>query len=106
MKIRVWLSYDLGVKGDYENLYIWLDRNKACECGDSIATFLWELTDQSDIKQQIGNSLNEFVEFSKKDRIYLIFKKENGSHAGSFIIGSRKSNPWEGYSNEATSDDE
>ncbi|MHB9292468.1 hypothetical protein Holit_01566 [Hollandina sp. SP2] len=39
MSTRVWLSYDLGIKGDYANLYIWLDEHKALECGDSIATF-------------------------------------------------------------------
>jgi len=42
MGTRVWLSYDLNIKGDYENLYIWLDAHKAKECGDSMATFFWE----------------------------------------------------------------
>ena len=30
----IWLSYDLGVDGDYENLYAWLDHKEAKECGD------------------------------------------------------------------------
>ena len=29
----IWISYDLGVRGDYENLYSWLDTHGAKECG-------------------------------------------------------------------------
>lgn len=32
----IWISYDLGVGGDYEGLYAWLDNNEATECGDSL----------------------------------------------------------------------
>lgn len=108
MKTRVWLSYDLSVKGDYENLYTWLDAHKAQECGDSIATFFWESDTDTieNIKTEISSSLKTEITFSKKDRVYLVFKKENETYAGSFIIGSRKANPWEGYSQELISDDE
>jgi hypothetical protein len=104
-KTRVWLSYDLGVSGDYENLYSWLDKNEALECGDSIATFLWE--GDNNIKENIKNSLESVIDFNKNDRIYLIYKnKEKGNSFGSFIVGKRKSNPWKGYSSEPTMDDE
>jgi len=102
MKIRVWLSYDLGVQGDYESLYSWLDGQKALECGDSIATFLWE--DGENIKESIKKSLEARVEFKKNDRVYLIFKTEDTNN-GSFIIGKRKSSRWDGYSSEFTEDD-
>jgi hypothetical protein len=36
---RYWLSFDLGLQGDYDNLYAWLDKQGAQECGDSVATF-------------------------------------------------------------------
>ena len=78
MKIRVWLSYDLGIKGDYESLYSWLDKQKALECGDSIATFFWE--DVENIKED--------------------------NNTGSFIVGKRKAAPWDGYSSEFTEDDD
>lgn len=35
MKQLIWISYDLGVSGDYENLYAWLDDHGAKECGQS-----------------------------------------------------------------------
>jgi hypothetical protein len=36
---RYWLSFDLGLQGDYDSLYAWLDKQGAQECGDSVATF-------------------------------------------------------------------
>lgn len=39
MKKFVWVSFDLGVKGDYEGMYAWLDGCGAKECGDSVACF-------------------------------------------------------------------
>jgi hypothetical protein len=102
MKVRIWLSYDLGIQGDYAGIYTWLDEQKATECGDSIATFLFD--DRDDIKTTIKESLKKFVEFKKNDRIYLIFKNQKGNYTGSFIIGNRKSSPWEGYA--SAEDDE
>jgi hypothetical protein len=32
MKKAVWISFDLGVQGDYEGLYGWLDRLDAQTC--------------------------------------------------------------------------
>ena len=37
-----WLSYDLGLSGDYNSMYIWLDNHKAKECGDSLAVFKFD----------------------------------------------------------------
>jgi hypothetical protein len=31
---RYWISFDLGLQGDYEPLYEWLDRHEALECGE------------------------------------------------------------------------
>lgn len=106
MKIRVWLSYDLTARGDYENLYYWLDSVKALECGSSMSTFFWSTNEIENIKSEIRQSLKESVNFNKKDRVYLVFKKENGNYTGGFIIGSRKASPWEGYAEEYTEEDE
>ena len=32
-----WLSYDLGVGGDYPGLYQWLDDHQAVVCGNNMA---------------------------------------------------------------------
>jgi hypothetical protein len=104
MKTRVWLSYDLGVSGDYDSLYFWLDEHEALECGDSIATFLWKNT--GDIKTEIKESLQKDIKFKKTRRVYVVFQKADGSYTGSFIIGKRKASPWEGYSLESSEDDE
>jgi hypothetical protein len=104
MMTRVWLSYDLQVRGDYESLYAWLDQHDAQECGDSNATFMWD--DEAYIKAEIKESLTESVRFDKRDRVYLVFKKEDGDYSGSFIVGKRGANPWTGYARETTADDE
>ena len=39
MESIVWMSYNLGVTGDYEGLYAWLDEHNAKECGNSVAWF-------------------------------------------------------------------
>ena len=38
MQKTIWISFDLGVKGDYEQLYAWLDNHEAKECGPNLAT--------------------------------------------------------------------
>jgi hypothetical protein len=38
MQKTIWISFDLGVKGDYEQLYAWLDNHGAKECGPNLAT--------------------------------------------------------------------
>lgn len=35
----IWLSYDLGLKGDYPGLYAFLDAQEARECGEGLAFF-------------------------------------------------------------------
>jgi hypothetical protein len=39
IKKIAWMSFDLGVQGDYEGLYRWLDAQGARECGDNLALF-------------------------------------------------------------------
>ena len=36
----VWISFDLGVQGDYEGLYRWLDSFDARECGENLVLFI------------------------------------------------------------------
>ena len=97
-KQTIWLSYDLGVKGDYPGLYKLLDTYKAKECGNSIAYFHFKY--KNDLIKELTDLIKENVDIKNSDRFYVIFKKTNNVDskvAGRFIIGNRKSSPWEGY---------
>ncbi len=99
-KQNVWISYDLGIKGDYPGLYKWLDEHKAKECGNNLAYFAYEHTSTSDFITELTTDFKENIEFKNGDRIYAVFRKKEGAkfkRAGKFIIGNRKASPWEGY---------
>lgn len=99
MKKAVWLSYDIGVKGDYEGLYIWLDNHEAVECGDSQAFFFYMANE--DLIIELKEELKQSVELRKRDRIYVIWK-DGDKIRGKFIFGNRKAAPWTGYGNKET----
>jgi len=98
MKKTFWLSFDLGLKGDYPGLYAWLDGCQAKECGYGLAVFKFECQ-TDDPATEIGAELRKQVQFEEmKDRVYLIWRDdEKGKNAGAFLIGRRKAAPWEGY---------
>lgn len=98
MKQTIWISYDLGIKGDYPNLYKWLDTHKAKECGNSVAYFSYEF--QSDILTELLSDLQNEIDLKPGDRIYVVTeinKEDKKTFAGKYIYGNRKGNPWEGY---------
>ncbi len=84
--MRYWLSFDLGLRGNYDSLYAWLDTMKAKECGDNVATFVTDKT-RAQIKKELSDVLDE------KARIYLIDMKNGGG----FILGKRKVAQWAGF---------
>ncbi|MGB8887873.1 MAG: CRISPR-associated endonuclease Cas2 [Candidatus Korobacteraceae bacterium] len=86
--MRYWISYDLGLRGNYDQLYAWFDKYSARECGDSVATFLSEKT-----REQLTKELSQIVDPDKNPRIYIITMKQGGK----FIYGRRKPAPWTGY---------
>jgi hypothetical protein len=85
---RYWISFDLGLQGNYESLYGWLDKQEAKECGDNLATFL---SDQS--REQIARQLSTLLRKERNPRLYIITMAEGGK----FILGKRKFPPWKGY---------
>jgi len=99
MQILVWLSYDLGVRGDYTGLYEWLDDHKAKECGNSVAFFKYDIDEDrtSDFSKNLKDDIENKVEFKKHDRIYIMFKDAQKKIKGTFLFGKRKSSPWKGY---------
>src|ERR1700732_3512768 len=87
-KKRYWLSFDLGLSGDYTSLCAWLDHQQAKECGDGVATFK---SDKG--RQKIKSELAQMLNVKRNPRIYLISMHEGGR----FIFGKRKVAPWTGY---------
>jgi hypothetical protein len=105
MNKAVWLSYDLGVKGDYEGLYAWLDDHDAIECGNNLSFFNFNVKKLDKIIEELKKDLSDKVNISNRDRIYVIWKIDN-KIKGKFIFGKRKSSPWKGYGSQETGVDE
>ena len=103
MESSVWLSFDLGVSGDYEGLYAWLDDHNARECGSSVAYFQFSYDD--DLPQTLKTEIEHAVSLNRRSRVYLVYR-ESGKMKGRYIIGKRKSAPWAGYGAHEEQDDE
>ena len=104
MESFVWMSYDLGVSGDYEGLYTWLDNHKAKECGNSVACF-W-FSHVGDVLTSLKVEIEGAASLNKRSRIYVVYTDTEGTK-GRFIIGGRKGAPWDGFGmHEADSDDQ
>lgn len=95
MKRIVWITFDLGVRGDYEGLYEWLDGRRAKECGDSAAVLQYDV--KSDLVAELKRELKKAVNLTKRSRIYVIYTDESSRIKGSFLFGKRKQAPWTGY---------
>jgi hypothetical protein len=91
----VWISFDLGVSGDYEGMYAWLDEHHGKECGDSLAAIKYQ--PKHDLVADLKSDIKKSVELNKKSRIYVIYKSDDGKMKGSFLHGTRKQAPWTGY---------
>ena len=96
MKKAIWISYDLGIGGDYEGLYRWLANHEAVECGDGVAFFNYIPKDTGLLLEELKGEIEANVRINNKTRIYCIRKVEN-KVKGAFLFGTRKGNPWEGY---------
>ena len=101
----IWISYDLGVRGDYGGLYAWLDQHGAKECGDSLALLSYEyfgvLLDS--LKQDLGDA----VETNKRTRMYVIYRDDKTKKMkGHFLFGGRKAPPWTGTSGQHQEEDD
>ena len=94
MKTPVWLSFDLGLKGDYEGIYAWLDNHGARECGDSVAYFHYDY--ERDLVQEMKEDLEKNVNLESRNRVYIVWSK-GGKSTGRFLFGNRKAAPWAGH---------
>jgi Ser-tRNA(Ala) deacylase AlaX len=101
MKSTIWISYDLGIRGDLTPFYAWLDQYNAKECGDSLAVIEYDHND--DLRDKIEGELKTLISENKRARIYLIYRDTNTKkNKGVFLFGSRKGAPWEGYAPRTT----
>ncbi len=89
----IWISFDLGVQGDYEGIYRWLDEKSAIECGDSLAFLNYKYS--GDLLKKLQADFKSAISVDKKTRIYVI-RLENGKMKGKFIFGSRRQPAWTG----------
>ena len=100
----LWIAFDLGVQGDYEGLYRWLDAHGAQECGDNVA-FLKKYEYSVDLLDSLKKDLEGSIEINPKTIIYII-REDLGKLKGKFIFGSRKRPPWTGYAPELVQEED
>ncbi len=103
-KKSIWLSFDFGLKGNYSELFTFLDNHKAIDCGNGLAYFVYdndEMMNTEDLISKLKNELEDFVKPSSSDRIYVIWRDEDRPKStvkGKFLFGDRKTPIWNGYS--------
>lgn len=90
-KSRYWISFDLGLMGDYSLFYRWLDSMGAEECGSGLATFTSTYS-----RDQLESEIRTVSSFSPRARIYIISKQDENI-VGKFLAGGRKAAPWAGF---------
>lgn len=96
IKSAIWVSYDLGVQGDYPGIYAWLDEHQANECGDNLAFLTYEHS--GSLIESLTADLKRSVETTKKTRIYVIYRDQESTRMkGVFVLGGRKAAPWSGF---------
>jgi hypothetical protein len=95
MKTGVWIHFDLGINGDYEGMYAWLDDHLAHECGESLAFVRYDA--DKNLFEELKADISENVTLAPKNRIYVIFKDDAGNVTGNFLYGRRRRAPWTGY---------
>ena len=94
-KSTVWISYDLGVRGDYEGLFSWLDAHRAKECGDSVAVLNYQY--EGVLPDRLKADLENSIAVDKRTRIYVVFRERaTNKNKGSFLFGGRRPPPWAG----------
>jgi hypothetical protein len=102
------LNFDLGIRGEYDNLYVFLDNNKALDCGNANCAFDYHFKgtnlDFEDKFEQLKSDIEKTVTFGKNDRIYAIVHNEEGIPRGKFIFGQRKTPIWDGFAKKEAND--
>lgn len=97
MKTRVWLSYDLGIDGDWDGLDRFLDECEALECGGNLATFRFEFESEHTLVPELTAAVKKAVDLSKgRPRIYAMYGIHDYDVKGEFIAEHRQPARWLG----------
>ncbi len=93
------INFDLGLRGDYNSLYIWLDTKNAMECGKATAAFAMNFSEDvfDTIYKELKMELEKEVHIEKNDRVYMVATDESCRMQGAFLFGGRKKADWTGY---------
>ena len=104
MKRPIFISYDFGMKGDYDGLFKWLDENKAEERGYGIGFIKEYNYKENSIKTDIDflrfvrSELKKRIKIGSSDRLYMIWNSlESSKIKAGFLFGKSKQSPWTGF---------
>jgi hypothetical protein len=115
MQIKIYISFDLSIRGDYKGFYSWLDKNNAEERGNGYA-YIKDyfcpdkvFSGAKDFKEKntmffnyLKKDIKKFAEISNSDRIYVTLKVIDSDYIGGvFLFGRKQSSPWEGFNNDS-----
>ena len=89
---RYWISFDLGLMGDYSHFYEWLDAQNAEECGSGTAAIV-----STKSLDRIVTEIRDVLKETPRARVYLLSKLPDGKFGGKFVIGGRRKAPWAGF---------
>ena len=100
--ISIWMTYDLGVGGDYQGMYSWLDDYEAAECGNNAAFVKFQhpenLKTDKEFTELLTEALKQKIKLIPSNRIYIVWASlDEEKTIGRFIFGKRKANSWEGF---------
>ena len=73
-RVWVWLSFDLGIRGDFDGMYQFLGQHEAKECGDSLGAFYFAY--ENDLAKELKSQIEATVKLDKRSRIYAIIPRE------------------------------
>lgn len=98
---KIWLSYDLGIPGDYDGLFAMLDELEAKECGLNVAVFDAPLDADEEpegVLSWLDRYVREHVSLDDSSRIYVIFRAPTGDKVlGHWLVGKRRPARWAGH---------
>jgi len=89
---RYWISFDLGLMGDYSHFYKWLDEQNAEECGSGTAA----IVSSKSLDEMIAE-IREALQEKPRARAYIVSKLPDGRFGGKFVVGGRRKAPWSGF---------
>ncbi len=104
MQAGIWISYDLGVRGDYEGMYVFLDSLDAKECGDSMSYCVFKYN--KDLLSELRTAIKRHVSLTKRTRVYVISPSSNGKYNGKFLFGRRKHPAWAGFAGQGSDEED